>query len=182
MQLELGLVDRPGGSPFEVTRELRRHRACNRVMRRIHYVRRFFPEFDGETIRVGITRQASGMATPGSRELWLNPAHLSYHAIAHEFVHLLQGRDLGVPAGERACDVHALARHWTLNDVCPAYVRVPVALLDARGMFTETGARMAYTAAVEALGRRHGGMRHYIQWFERRLEELAGPLPPGPAS
>jgi len=179
-QLELNLLSRPSASapPFVVTRPLREHRSCNRLMQRLLYVRRYFSEFDGETIKVGLTRQAAGMAVPGSRELWLNPTHISYHTVAHEFVHLLQGRDLGIPAGERSCDVFSLARHWTLNDVCPSYVSVPVSLLDTRGMFLEEGARIVFGAATEALGRRHGGMRNYITWFESLLQERALPLPP----
>lgn len=147
-------------------------------MERVLYVRRYFPELDGDTIRVGLTKQASGMAVPGSKELWLNPTHISYHTIAHEFTHLLQRRDLGVPQGERSCDVFSLARHWTLNDVCPSYVKVPVSLMDARGMLSEEGSRAIYGAATDAVGRRHQGMRNYITWFESRLVELSGTLTP----
>jgi len=180
MQLELNLIARPGAEvpPFVVTRPLRNHRACNRILRRVYYVRRFFPELESETIKVGLTRSAAGMAVPGSRELWLNPSQISYHTIAHELVHLLQGKELGVPQGERSCDVYSLARHWTLNDVCPGYVRVPIPLPDGRGLFTDTGARLTYATALEAVGRRHRGMRNYITWFESRLGELAQPLPP----
>lgn len=179
-QLELNLLARPGAQaqPFLVTRPLRNHRACNRILRRVYYARRFFPEFEGATIKIGLTQSAAGMAVPGSRELWLNPSQVSYHTIAHELVHLLQSRELGVPQGEKSCDVFALARHWTLNDVCPGYVRVPIPLLDGRGMFTDTGARLTFATALEAVGRRHQGMRNYITWFESRLGELAGPLPP----
>jgi len=147
-------------------------------MQRVLYVRRYFPELEGDTIKVGLTRQASGMAVPGSRELWLNPTHITYHTIAHEFTHLLQCRDIGVPHGERSCDVFSLARHWTLNDVCPSYVKVPVSFMDTRGLLSEEGARIIHGAASDAVGRRHQGMRNYITWFESRLVELASPLGP----
>jgi hypothetical protein len=184
MQLELELLTPPGAgsSGYLVTRPLREHRSCNRLMARVQYVRRYFPELDGETIKVGLTRQASGMAVPGGNELWLNPAHISYHTIAHELVHLLQKRDFGIPQGERACDVYPLARHWTLNDICPAYVKVPRALVDTRGFFGERAARLVFSAAAAAVGLRHRGMRHYISWFESRLRELAGTLPSPPVS
>jgi len=184
MQLELELLSPSGArkTAYFVTRPLREHRACNRIMARVQYTRRYFPELDGETIKVGLTRQASGMAVPGGTELWLNPAQISYHTIAHELVHLLQKRDLGIPQGERACDVYSLARHWTLNDVFPAYVKVPRSMVDTRGFFNEQSARLVFAAATEAVGRRHRGMRHYISWFEGRLQELAHPLPLPPVS
>jgi hypothetical protein len=175
LQLEL-LTSKASRPPYVVTRPLRDHRSCNRLMSRLHYVRRYFPELDGETIKVGLTKSASGMAVPGSNELWLNPTHITYHTIAHELVHLLQGREAGVPQGERSCDVFSLARHWTLNDVCPSYVKVPHTLMDTRGVLSEEAARLVFDVASEAVRRRHNGMRNYITFFETRLDELSPPL------
>ena len=179
-QLQLELLSRGSSAPpYIVTRPLRAHRSCNRLMSRLSYVRRYFPELEGETIKVGLTRSASGMAVPGSNEVWLNPAHVSYHTIAHELVHLLQGRDAGIPQGERGCDVFSLARHWTLNDVCPSYVKVPRTLMDTRGVLTMEGAHLVYDVAMDAVRRRHKGMRNYITFFESKLDEGALPLPRG---
>jgi hypothetical protein len=171
-QLELDLLSAPDASPPRVVASavLRRHRLKNGVLRRVEYVRRFIPELDGETITVGITRAASGMAIPGGTHIWLNPSRLSHHTIAHELVHLLQKRHLGIPSGEKACDIYALARHWTLNDDRPSYVRVPVDLADEHGRFAAPVSRWIYDVAVEALARRAGGRRHYIAFFECTME------------
>jgi hypothetical protein len=175
-QLELDLLSRPNATPPRVVASsvLRKHRLKNDVLRRVDYVRRFFPELDHETITVGLTRAASGMAIPGGTRIWLNPSRLSYHTIAHEFVHLLQKRDLGIPSGERSCDVFSLARHWTLNDDRPSYIRVPVALLDHKGRLPDPNARLVYEVACESLAHRANGVRRYLAFFEEELVRRIG--------
>jgi hypothetical protein len=176
-QLELDLfAPRPAERPHvTVTRALRSHRACNRVLERVRYVRRFFPELDGVALRVGLTRAASGMAVMGGNEIWLNPNRPSYHTIAHELVHLLQDRGHDIPQGERSCDLFSLARDWTLNDVTPSYVRIPATLQLPDGGLKPDGARLVHTLATEAIARRRDGLRTYIAWFEKRLRELSTP-------
>jgi len=178
-QLELGLFVPRGSAPpaVVVTSALRRHRYCRRVLERIGYVRRFFPELGDTTLRVGLTRAASGMAVPGGNEIWLNPAQVSNHTIAHEMVHLLQKRDHGIPQGERSCDVFSLARHWTLNDVNPSYAKVPASLLRPDGTLRPEGARLVHLVAADAVARREQGLRNYIAYFETRLRELAPSIP-----
>lgn len=170
-QLELALLSHVHAPPPRVvaSRPLQKHRLRNDVLRRVSYVRRYFPELDGETIGVGLTRAASGMAIPGGTRIWLNPSRLSYHTIAHELMHLLQCRDLGIPSGEKACDVFALARHWTLNDDRPSYVRIPAALLDADGRLNDAHARVVFEVAHEAVVQRVHGMRRYLSFFEAEL-------------
>ncbi len=174
MQLELELLSLPNRHAPRVVASaiLRKHRLRNDVLRRVDYVRRFFPELEGETITVGLTRAASGMAIIGGSRIWLNPSRLSYHTIAHELIHLLQLRNLGIPAGERACDVFSLARHWTLNDDRPSYVRVPLSLMDGRGTASEAVARLLFDVANEALARRSRGQRRYIAFFEQEIERM----------
>jgi hypothetical protein len=176
-QLELELLSHVNATPPRVvaSRVLQRHRSKNDVLRRVDYVRRYFPELDGETITVGLTRAASGMAIPGGNRIWLNPSRLSYHTIAHELVHLLQCRDLGIPSGERACDVFSLARHWTLNDDRPSYIRVPMRLLDDRGRLADPQARIVFEVAREAVAQRAHGMRHYLSFFEAELARRCEP-------
>ena len=170
MQLELDIVRAAPQRPRIVASAvLRRHRLMNDVLRRVAYVRRFFPELEGETITVGLTRAASGMAVPGGTRIWLNPSRLTYHTIAHELIHLLQRRDLGIPSGEKACDVFSLARHWTLNDDRPSYIKVPLGLLDDRGVLSDRQARLVFAVAHEAVAQRAGGMRNYISFFEYEL-------------
>lgn len=170
LQLEFKLSAQPG--PLVVTAPLRRHRNSRGLIERVNYVRRYFPELDGETVKLGLTRAAAGMAVPGGNEVWLNPARVSYHTIAHEFIHLLQRRDLGIPQGERSCDVFSLARHWTLNDVAPSYVRVPRTLADPDARLRDADARLVFDVASEAVRRRESGLRNYIAFFESRLEAL----------
>lgn len=176
-QLELAFLSAPNVAPPRVVASsvLRKHRLKNDVLRGVAYVRRYFPELDGETVTVGITRAASGMAVPGGTRIWLNPSRLSYHTIAHELLHLLQCRDLGIPAGEKACDVYACARHWTLNDERPSYVRVPAEMMDERGRIPEAGAKLMFAVAREAVSQRARGLRNYISFFEyelaRRVED-----------
>jgi hypothetical protein len=181
MQLQLDLVSHASAEAPRVVASavLRRHRLRNDVLRRVDYVRRFFPELEGETITVGLTRAASGMAVPGGSRIWLNPSRLSHHTIAHELTHLLQRRDLGIPSGEKACDVFSLARHWTLNDERPSYVRVPGSLCDERGSVSERIGRLLFDLALDALARREQGHRHYIAHFEREVERRGPALASG---
>lgn len=113
------------------------------------------------------------MAVAGGNELWLNPSHVSYHTIAHELMHLLQGEG-GVPAGERSCDVFSMARHWSLNDMAPYYVKIPKSFVDTRGRVRPEASRILFTVARRAVELRAGGLRRYIAYFERTLEIVAG--------
>jgi hypothetical protein len=171
MQLELSFLSAPNVAPPRVVASsvLRKHRAKNDVLKSVAYARRYFPELDGETVVVGLTRAASGMAVPGGTRIWLNPTRLSYHTIAHELVHLLQCRDLGIPAGEKACDVFSMARHWTLNDERPSYVRVPKEIVDDHGRLSEVNAKLVFAVAREAIVQRSQGLRTYISFFECEL-------------
>ena len=159
--------DNPNGV-FRATRVLLKHRGCNSVLKRLSYVRRFFPEFGELTIRVGLTKVASGMAVPGGNEIWFNPNEISYHAISHEFIHLLQGR-YGIPTGERSCDLFSMARHWTLNDMAPYYVRIPRHFFDTRGHTAPAHARLLYAVACRSLELKRNGVRNYIAYFERTI-------------
>ena len=108
---------------------------------------------------------------PGGEQLWINPAQTSYHSLAHELVHLLQGQD-DIPSGERSCDVFALARHWTLNDSPPYYVRLPTEYLTTGGKIRPECARLIYNVARRAVEKREAGVRNYISHFEKTLERL----------
>jgi len=170
-QLELSFLSQPDVAPPRVIASavLRRHRSKNEVLRMVAYVRRYFPELDGETVIVGLTRAASGMAVPGGTRIWLNPSHLSYHTVSHELVHLLQCRNLDIPAGEKACDVFSFARHWTLNDERPSYVKIPREIVDERGRLNESNGKLLFAVAREAVTQRAQGLRNYISFFEAEL-------------
>ena len=181
IQLELVLRVPSAGTDaggVVVTRALRSHRSCNRTLEKVRYVLRYFPEFGGRQIKVGLTRAASGMAVPGGFEIWLNPFRVAHHTIAHELVHLLQRTGGRVPQGERSCDLFSLARHWTLNDVAPSYLEIPPRLVDTDGSLPPATARVVYETAVEAVELRQKGLRRYIAWFEGKLRSAAATLPP----
>lgn len=168
VQLTFAFTSGNDAGPFLVTRPLLKHPLCKSVLKKLAYVRRFFPDLGTTTIRVGLTRVASGMAVPGGDEIWLNPHRISYHTIAHEFTHLVQGRR-GVPTGERSCDLYSLARHWTLNDTPPYYVRIPGTFVDESGRIGPRYARLIYDVAKRALELRRGGKRNYVAFFEKQL-------------
>lgn len=168
-QLVLDFPLEPRG--VALTRPLARHRYRNALLEKIHYVRRFFPELDGRTIRVGLTRSAAGLAVPGGLEVWVHPSQTTYHSLTHEFVHLLQGRG-EVPKGEKSCDVFALARHWTLNDSAPFYVRVPPEFQTPEGKIEPESAKILCDTARLALAKRKEGLRNYIAFFEETVESV----------
>jgi hypothetical protein len=154
------------------TGPLRNHRRGSHVLRQVRYVRRFFPELEALVLRVGLTRRAAGFADLEGDKLWLNPNRLSMHTITHELVHLLQARGL-VPAGERSCDLFALARDASLVDALPCYLKLPSSLADDRGWLRPGTAVPLHRLAAEALERRAVGERQYIRWFERAAVKIA---------
>lgn len=164
--------DAPPGPDLVATGPLRQHPRGATVMTQVRYVRRFFPELDGETLKVGLTRSAAGLAEIEGKKLWLNPHRLALHTIAHELVHLLQGRGL-VPGGERSADLYALARDVTLVDRLPHYLEVPARLAGPRGDWLRPGvASELHRLAAAALERRAAGRRQYLAWFERAAAEI----------
>ncbi|NIM20377.1 MAG: hypothetical protein GTO51_09120 [Candidatus Latescibacteria bacterium] len=158
---------------FILTPPLSQHRFCGKLLEKLNYVERFFPELRGTTIKVGLTRAASGMAIPGGTEVWFNPSRVCYHTIAHELVHLLQGSN-GIPRGEKSCDVFSLARDWTLNDTLPNYVKIPAAFHDPLGRIPEAKAKLIFAVASGAVAIRAAGLRNYIAFFEKELARLGG--------
>jgi hypothetical protein len=131
----------------------------------VSYVLRFFPELQGETVVVGATRGVEGRAVVGAPRIWLNPRGLSYQTIAHELVHVLQGRD-GIPTGERSCDIYAIARDHTLVDMRPAYLKLPSDAFEPKGRPLPGVAQILTQSAREAIEGRSRGRRRYISWFE----------------
>jgi hypothetical protein len=90
-------------------------------------VRDHFPELQGLTVKVGLTKRRSvlGLASLGATPMiWIRPRRIHRFALAHELTHLLQARKL-VPGGEKTCDLFALARSAEYVDVAPFYLKVP---------------------------------------------------------
>ncbi len=146
------------------------HRA--RVLERIEYVRRFYPELDGLSIRVGFAQKPGvlgwGSLDPERPGIWVRPRRLHLFTVAHELMHLLQAREL-VPRGERACDLFALARSPLLIDTAPSYLKLPRSL--RRPTLTESQSHALCLLAREALAAREAGDRRYLLRFETAAAE-----------
>lgn len=157
------------------SRLVHRSRHFERIRRRLELVRRHFPELAGVRIRVGLVRKRGvlgwGSLDPARPWIWVRPLRLEYFTIAHELTHLLQARG-EVPRGERACDLHALARSPEIVDAVPSYLRVPDEMRRAR--FDARLGALLYEAARRALEARLAGDRRYLQRFERAVWEAHG--------
>ena len=188
-QLALALPER--AARWRLSRLVLRSPHRPRILERLEFVRRFFPEMDGVTVRVGLAQKRGvlgwGSLDPLQPGLWVRPRRLHYFTIAHEFTHLLQARGL-VPGGERACDLWALARSPFLIDHVPGYLRMPRALraLGARPPARASGGGVAHAglgaghplllheAARRAIAARARGDRRYLVRFEREVARALG--------
>lgn len=145
-----------------------------RIRERVEFARRFFPELDALTVRVGLAQKRGvlgwGSMDPDRPGVWIRPRRLYLFTIAHEFTHLLQARGL-VPRGERSCDLFALARSSMLVDHAPSYLKLPRAL--RRPKLRPEQAQLLTDCARAALAARDAGDRRYLQLFERMVEERA---------
>lgn len=143
-----------------------------RILESVEFVRRFFPELDGITIRVGLAQKRGvlgwGSLDPDRPGIWVRPRKLGTFTIAHEFTHLLQAREL-VPRGERSCDLFALARTPLVIDGPPSYLKVPRALRKPKLSSAES--HLLCDCARAALAAREAGDRRYLLRFERDLAE-----------
>jgi hypothetical protein len=160
---------------WQLSRLVERSPHRPRILERLEFVRRFFPELVDGTVYVGLAQKRGvlGWASldPERPGIWVRPRRLSYLTIAHEFTHLLQARRL-VPRGERACDLWALTRSPLLVDVPPGYLRLPPALRRCRRLDPEQ-ANFLCQAARRAVAAREAGERLYLKRFEREI--AAGP-------
>lgn len=143
-----------------------------RIVEHLELARRFFPELAGMTIHVGLAQKRGvlGWASldPDKPGVWVRPRRIHLFTIAHEFTHLLQAKGL-VPAGERSCDLHALARTPLLIDHPPGYLKLPREL--RRPRLGAEHAHLLCDTARRALAARAAGDRRYLQRFEREIAE-----------
>jgi hypothetical protein len=170
--LEQLVLELPRETPrWSLSRLVLRSPHRPRILERLEFVRRFFPEMNGATIRVGLAQKRGvlgwGSLDPERPGLWVRPRITRYFTIAHEFTHLLQARGL-VPRGERACDLWALARSPLLIDEPPGYLRLPRALRHRRAL-EPWQATLLHEAARRALAARERGDRRYLSRFEREV-------------
>lgn len=151
------------------SRLVMRSRHRERIVTRLEFVRRFFPEIESCSVRVGLALKPGvlgwGSLDPERPGVWVRPRRLEYFTIAHEFTHLLQAKKL-VPRGERACDLWAMARSPLLIDSSPGYLKLPQVLRGRRGLDLDT-ANLLHRIARDAIEGRDRGERAYLQRFER---------------
>jgi len=145
---------------------------------RLDRLHRYFREIR-TSMKIGISRSYDGLAfqsDDGHVKLMLGVRRLrsgrwklpTYYTVAHELMHLVQFNSKDLPGGERACDIHALARlPPEFIDESPTYLVVP---RGRRGRWTAADARMAHELALEALRRREQGLRRYASWWEQEFE------------
>ncbi len=172
MSFEISWTRTAMGIPEEARKGLRER------LERLHA---FFPEVRPK-MTIGITRSFDGlafMANDGRVKLMVDTHRArdgswrfpTYWTLAHEMMHLTQFVTKGIPGGERACDVYALARlPPRLIDDPPTYLIVPP---KARRLWHQDAryARLAHVLAREALSRREMGFRRYAAWWDSEFEE-----------
>ena len=177
-QLAIDFVSCPPRWRF--SRPALQSRYHERIRERLEFVRGFFPELDGITVRVGLVRKQGvlgwGSLHPDHPGVWVRPRRLDTFTIAHEFTHLLQARGL-VPRGERACDLWALARSPLLVDAPPGYLRLPPRLQRSRTLEPRDAA-LLHRVAAAAVEARRAGDRSYLRRFEREVAMALGASPP----
>jgi hypothetical protein len=161
---------------WRLSRLVIKSRYRERILERLEFVRRFFPELEDCTIRVGLARKRGvlgwGSLDPNEPGVWVRPRLLDYFTISHEFTHLLQARGL-VPMGERACDLHALARSPLVVDAPPGYLRMPRSLRERKKLTFEQASFLC-DLARRALQAREDGDRRYLHNFEKEVAQALG--------
>ena len=171
LALDLG----PDRSRWKLSRLVVASAHRDRILEHLEFTRRFFPELEGLSIRVGLAQKRGvlgwGSLDPERPGVWVRPRRLQLFTIAHEFTHLLQARGL-VPRGERQCDLWALARSPLVIDAAPNYLKLPRAL--RRGKPTNDQAHALCAAARAAIAARDAGDRRYLARFEAALAESHG--------
>jgi hypothetical protein len=171
-QLPLDFAAPPARWTF--SRRILATRHQKRILERLEFVRRFFPELDELTIHVGQALKRGvlgwGSLDPERPGIWVRPIRIAHFTIAHEYTHLLQARGL-VPHGERACDLWALARSPLIIDSMPGYLRVPRSMR-TRGDVDPATASLLHRLACESIARRDNGDRRYLAHFERELTDV----------
>jgi hypothetical protein len=128
-----------------------------------------FPELQGNEITCGLIRKGSHLL--GTAKSWASPKQIALQpnvgrmTIAHELTHLLQGN--GVPHGEKACDIWALARlPHDMLDERPYYLLRHWYL--ERWLRNRAQAKALCEQAIEV----RRVQRNYIKWLSLHLRQL----------
>jgi hypothetical protein len=149
------------------------------VERRVRRLHPYFPEMKRK-LTIGLTRAYDGLAfqsDDGTVKLMLDIRKArsgdykapTYWTVAHELMHLAQFNVKDIPSGERACDLHALARlPPKYIDDSPSYLVIPSRI---RERWNLEYASIAHNLAKKAVRKRAAGVRNYICWWESEFEK-----------
>ena len=81
---------------WRMTRLVLRSPHRDRILERVEFVRRFFPEIDRCTVTLGLAQKRGvlgwGSLDPERPGIWVRPRVLHRFTVAHELTHLLQAR------------------------------------------------------------------------------------------
>jgi len=161
-----------GPDLWRFTRPALASRHLGSIRTRLDYVRGFFPELAGLTIRVGLVRSRHALGKcsmdPEDPAIWVRPRLIDTFTVTHELTHLLQARG-EIPGGERACDIYALARSPLLIDSAPSYLKVPKKMRNTETLPGEWS-ELLHGIARQAVRERESGKRQYIRYFESELK------------
>jgi hypothetical protein len=175
MQLEISWTRRARRLPEGVREE---------ISRRLNTLQPCFPELRPQ-VRIGLTRFFEGFVfqsnsgtvrlnlevRKGKNGAWRYP---TYWTIAHELMHLVQFNSHGIPGGERACDIFALARlPPKFIDESPTYLFVPP---EARAVWRERDAELAHALAELAVSKFNDGEASYASFWEDEFEHRYEPV------
>lgn len=132
-----------------------------------------FPELEGDTVHVGLTRAFgfAAFACTGETErikIRYNPvSELTYNLLGHELTHFVQRLGI-VPHGEVPCDIWNIARHELFTDQAPYYIDLPHAIRNDWGHY----AGAVRDLCIKAIQERERGRRRYMVWLTKELREL----------
>ncbi len=171
MTLEISWTRKAMQLPPEVKAEL---------IARLERLSGFFPEMK-RSMKIGITRFYDGLVCQSDsgrvnlmvdvhrsrKNGWVYP---TYWTIAHELMHLAQFNSEGIPAGERATDIFALARlPPRFIDESPTYLVVSDG---PRESWKPEHAALAHELAIKAVRLRDDGLRNYAVWWEDEFDKV----------
>jgi hypothetical protein len=169
MPMEISWTRRASRLPAEVREE---------ISRRLNTLQPYFPELRPQ-VRIGLTRFFEGFVFQSNSGFvrlnlevrkersgaWRYP---TYWTIAHELMHVVQFNSHGMPGGERACDIFALARlPPRFIDESPTYLFVPPG---ARAAWRKSDAELAHALAELAVKKWVECDESYESYWEDEFE------------
>lgn len=133
-----------------------------------------FPELDCDEIRFGCCYTAMANAQFSDLPLikiGFNPKYsfVYYNTLGHELTHIAQRVGVGIPHGEKSCDVWTLARNDLFLDGPPGYLEIPRSILAE----WKTMGSQVRKLCIQAIQIRETE-RRYIKWLEAQIAILKG--------